>query len=218
MSTSASLLAKPAGFLLIISAALPALGQGILIDSITRNGSFEAGVLAPWGSGHDVQVLQDAVFASDGDYYASFQSSSVRPVLAGQTLLPNPGDGLLFLLSFDARLGTPGLDVVSPSLGGRTPEGQPLDATVTPLVAPPLIASAWQRYEYELQLPTNWDSAGIHLGISFNKNQALGGITHITYLDNVVLQQVPEPSTLALLFCGSVLLAGHWLRRFRTRK
>ena len=29
---------------------------------------------------------------------------------------------------------------------------------------------------------------------------------------------IPEPSSLALLGCGGVLLAGHWLRRFRRRR
>jgi len=29
---------------------------------------------------------------------------------------------------------------------------------------------------------------------------------------------IPEPSSLALLICGAVLLAGHWLRRFRKRE
>jgi hypothetical protein len=37
------------------------------------------------------------------------------------------------------------------------------------------------------------------------------------YLDDIQFA-VPEPSSLALLGCGGVLLAGHWLRRFRKRK
>jgi hypothetical protein len=103
-------------------------------------------------------------------------------------------------------------------MSARTLEGAPLSASLITISAPPLSTSAWQSYQYQLQMPASWDNAGITFGISFSKNQALGGITHITYLDNVVLQQVPEPSTLALLGCGGVLLAGHPLRRFRKGK
>lgn len=37
-------------------------------------------------------------------------------------------------------------------------------------------------------------------------------------LDNLVISPIPEPSSLALLGCGAVLLVGHYLRRFRRRK
>jgi len=61
----------------------------------------------------------------------------------------------------------------------------------------------------------NWDNAGINFGISFNKDQPLGGVTHITYLDNVVLQQVPEPSAFALLGLAAFLWAAGLLHRRR---
>ncbi len=35
--------------------------------------------------------------------------------------------------------------------------------------------------------------------------------------NRVSFEIIPEPSSLALLGCGAVLLAGHWLRRFRRR-
>lgn len=206
---------KYANLLLIVSAALSTSGQGILIDPSTRNGSFENGVLTPWGSGHDVQVLHNAAFASEGAYYASFQSSGVLPVGMGQNLAPNPNEGLMFLLNFDARMDTPGLDGVAPSMSARTPEGASLSASVTTIAAPPLSTSSWQSYQYQLQLPANWGSSGVHLGISFSKNQPLGGITHITYLDNVILQQIPEPCAFALFGLGAFLCAAGLLRSRR---
>lgn len=36
--------------------------------------------------------------------------------------------------------------------------------------------------------------------------------------NRVTFEIIPEPSALVLLGCGGVLLAGHWLRRFRRRK
>lgn len=210
MTTHTSLLGKSAGFLLVMSVASLALGQSILIDSTTRNGSFEDGVLPPWNAGFS--VLQDPGFASEGIWYASVQTVLIRPILGIQNLDPNPNAGLMFLLSFDARMDTPGLDIVAPSMSARTPEGAPLSAGVTTIAAPPLSTSAWQSYQYELLMPESWDNAGITFGISFNKDQPLGGITHIAYLDNVVLIQVPEPSSLALLACGGALLAACLLR------
>jgi hypothetical protein len=36
-------------------------------------------------------------------------------------------------------------------------------------------------------------------------------------LDNLVISRIPETSTIALLLGGALMLAGHWLRRFRGR-
>lgn len=44
-----------------------------------------------------------------------------------------------------------------------------------------------------------------------------GSPSHANW-NRVTLEIIPEPSSLALLGCGAVLLAGHWLRRFRKRK
>jgi hypothetical protein len=212
MKTHESKLALCVG-LFVLAVAASADAQGNLVGPSTRNGSFEDGVLAPWGSGHDVRAIHDAAFASEGTYYASFQSSLVRPVLMGQSLLPSPNDGLVFILSFDARMDTPGLDMLSPSIDARTPEGASLNAIVTAIVTPPLTTSGWQSYQYQLEMPAIWNNAGVHLGISFSRNQPLGGITHYAYLDNVILQQIPEPSALALLGLGGSLFAASRLRQ-----
>jgi hypothetical protein len=100
-------------------------------------------------------------------------------------------------------------------MGGRTPEGTSLDAIVTPILAPTLSSQTWQAFEYEIEIPAAWDAAGITLSISFSKNVPLHGVTHFAYLDNIVLQQIPEPSTLALLAAGGALLLLRTLRQAR---
>ena len=198
------------GLLSVLIGASFGFAQGTLIGPSTLNGSFENGVLTPWGSAHDVQVLQDAAFASEGAYYAAFQSSTVLPVGMGQSLSPSPDAGFVFVLSFDARAGAPSLNEVVTFMGGRTPLGASLSATVTPIAAPPLSASTWQRYEYQLLMPGVWDTAGLSFGISFSNDQPLGGVAHTAYLDNVVLIQVPEPSVLVLAFLVGSVLFGRW--------
>ena len=193
------------------------LAQVIVIDSSTRNGSFEEGVLSPWNSGHDVRVLHDPAFASVGDYHATFQSSLIRPVLAVQNLPANPSQGLEFFLSFDARIGTPSLDMVEVRMSARTPEGTSLSAIVTPTLDPALSSEIWQGFEYELEMPAAWNAAGITFSISFAKNTPLDGVPHFAYLDNVVLQQVPEPSAWPLI-AGAVCAACLAFRRFRKRR
>jgi len=212
MNTYLSLLKKCAGLLIAASLASAALGQGVLIGLSTRNGSFENGALPPW-SGYGSQLSQDPLFASEGTYYVSLQSSGVLPVSIGQRLSPSSDAGLRFLLTFDARVEEPSLNLVSVLMSGRTPEGNPLSASVVPIAAPPLSTSAWQRYEYQLRMPESWDASGFTFGISFSKNQPLGGVTHYAYLDNVVLTQIPEPSALALVGIGGLLLAGTRLCR-----
>jgi hypothetical protein len=48
---------------------------------------------------------------------------------------------------------------------------------------------------------------------------SVGSVHNYTIVDNIVFstEAIPEPSSLALLGFGAVLLAGHWLRRLRRR-
>jgi hypothetical protein len=198
--------------LLVLPVGLSGYAQGTLINSTTRNGSFEDGVAGPW-SGY-LTVMEDASFATDGDWYATIDST-VRPALTVQNLTPNPNAGLTFSLSFDARMGNPGYNLVSTMMSARTPAGASLSASVIPISAPTLTTAVWQTYQYELQMPASWDSAGITFSIAFNNDQPLNGIPHYGYLDNIVLQQIPEPSELALfgLGGGAVWLATCGWRR-----
>ncbi|MCO5051010.1 MAG: PEP-CTERM sorting domain-containing protein [Verrucomicrobiae bacterium] len=209
MRTYESQWARCASLLFGLAVVSPAFGQGTLIGPSIRNGSFEDGVITPW-SGNNLTAAQDSSFASHGSWYAVVSSL----VSTAQNLTPDPTDGLTFLLTFDARMGVPGFDSVSTRMDARTPEGASLSASITPIAVPPLSASAWQSYQYQLEMPGAWDSAGIFFSIAFSKSQPLGGVTHFAYLDNVVLQQIPEPSSLALVLCGGAL----WLTARERRR
>ncbi len=191
-------------YFLALMATASAFGQGTLIGPSTRNGSFEDGVASPWFG--DVTGVQDPTFASQGDWFAIVQST-IRPASLIQRVPANPNGGLTFLLAFDARIGTSGFNLVSAKMSTRTMDGSPLSASVTPVIVPPLVASAWQTYQIQLQLPGNWDSSDINFSILFSKNEPLGGTTHFGYLDNIILQQIPEPSTLPLLGLGGFFFA-----------
>ena len=200
---------------LALMATASALGQGTLIGPSTRNGCFEDGVASPWFG--DVTVIQDPTFASQGDWFAIVQST-IRPASLIQNVPANPNGGPTFLLAFDARIGAPGFDSVSAQMSTRTMDGLSLSASVTPLIVPPLVASAWQPYQIQLQLPANWDSDNINFSILFNKNEPLGGTTHFGYLDNITLQQIPEPCTLALLGLVTCCFAAHLFHKRQTKK
>jgi hypothetical protein len=217
MRTRKSNLIGCASLLFPLAVASTSFAQIIIIDSSTRNGSFEEGVFSPWKAAQDSQVIHDPAFNSHGDYYASIQSSLIRPVSIVQNLALDPSHGLGFILSFDARIGSPGLDVVAVGMAARTLEGAAISAIVTPILVPALSSEEWQSFAYELEIPAAWNTAGITFSISFSKNVPLDGISHFGYLDNVVLQQVPEPATWTLLaggLCGVV--AG--IRLFRKRR
>jgi len=96
--------------------------QGTLIGPSTRNGSFEDGTLLPWFG--NFSVAQDSSFATQGSWYALVQSSVVFSPDIGQNLTPDPNSGLLFLLTFDARIGNPGYPLLTTTMDGRSPGGR----------------------------------------------------------------------------------------------
>lgn len=210
-------------FLLIVSAQclfapVIVFGQGAitLIGSSVRNGSFESGVASPWGMGPRDSVVQDATFASHGEWYATLSqvASSIFTNLlttvrseAWQFIPVNPSDGPIFLLSFDARAGSPGYDQVYGSVEG---------ASRTVVASPLLRADDWVRYEFRFAFsPAEMQSrTTIRLSILFYNTNGIVGTTYTGYLDNVVLQQIPEPVVSALLGLGGGLL--FWAVRRRT--
>jgi hypothetical protein len=193
----------------LLATAPSAIAQGPLIGPFARNGDFEDGVLSPWaGSFGAFGVAEDPSFASHGNWFAVAESAFALSLFATQNLAPNPEHGLVFVLSFDARVGEPGYTSVSTRMDGRTPQGTSLTASISPIMVPPLSSSAWQTYQYRLEMSEAWDMAGVIFAITFSKAEPLGGITHFAYLDNVVLQQIPEPGVLALLALGGALLVG----------
>jgi hypothetical protein len=169
------------------------LGQGVLIDQTTRNGSFEDGALAPWVS-QGASVFQDASFASHGSWYGVVGSPNWA---VGQFLGIGSTNGQSFLLSFDAR-GSTGTGFRLVQLSTRTETG-PLTAIMTPISAPPLSSTEWRNYIYEFQFSTGDWTTPVGLTILFSGNG-------FGYVDDVLLLQVPEPSCLALLALAGYLI------------
>jgi hypothetical protein len=193
--------------LLATLVATTAFGQVSLIGPSTLNGSFESGIASPWNG---VEVTNNAAFASAGNWCAVLHdaNSPTARDLCFQFLSASPSGGLTFIATFDARNGTTGFDSVAAFFFARNTDGTFVNATATPVLAPPLDASAWGHYETDFQLPGTWDGVGnISLQIQFTKNGAAGGTTYFGYLDAITLQQVPEPSSAILLVLGGFLAA-----------
>lgn len=194
-------------FLLVLFSRISVLAQGAitLIGPSIRNGSFEDGVLSPW-YGNGIGVQNDSAFAAHGSWYAAFNDPLLSP-LAIQQIPANPSDGLDFVLTFDARTGTPGLNTLSVQLNTRA-AGDPLNAIVTPVASPPASLTEWRSYEMRLRFSGGGWTLPLGLGISFT---GAADEPRIAYLDNVILQQVPEPASLAL-FCSGGFLFWAWRR------
>jgi hypothetical protein len=207
---------RAAGLLVSLIVTTPFVqGDTILVGPSTRNGSFEDGVLSPWSAAvNDASVLNDSSFASDGDWCARLSeaatSSSVRPSIF-LTLNANRTDGLDFLLTLDARNGATafsGLRVFFAAQNSDTSYAFATNSFLTP------ISDEWQAFALDFRLPEAWDGGGnLYLGLQYENQSAVVGLTYSGYLDNVLLQQIPEPSELALFSLGGGLLFAAWLRK-----
>jgi hypothetical protein len=190
-----------------------------LIGPAIRNGSFEDRVAPPWGGySKDFGVTHGPAFASHGEWFATVTeiavSSIARPSI-WQRVAGDRSDGLTFLLTFDARNGTAGFDGIRVFFVGQNGDGTFVSPTNVFFASPPLPALAWQTYQARFELSDAWEGGGsISLGLQFEKTGAIVGMTYVGYLDNVILQQIPEPSACALLgLGGGGLLAARRLWR-----
>jgi hypothetical protein len=178
-----------------------------LIGPNTLNGSFESGNAFPWQGG--IQVVNDPTFASD---YAALQatglSSGAARQIAFQFLPANRGDGVAFSASFDARIGTTGFDTLSVDFFARNSDGTLIGSVETPAVVTNLSNSAWQTFQTQFHLPEAWDGGGnISLQLLFSRSGTTSGTVYTGFLDNIVLQQIPEPSTAGLVCLAGICLA-----------
>jgi|SRR6185503_3184093 len=196
-------------------AAPSAFAAVTLIDANTRNGGFETGAVTPWEGG--AQLVEDAAFASQGNWYSVLHSGVSRK-LAYQFIPASSIDGLVFQLSFDARSGAVGFDSVYPQLSAANLDGSFLAATASPFSITGLASSQWQTYQARFEFPNVWnDDRGLTFALEFYKNNAVSGTDYVGYLDGVTLQQVPEPGTLPLILMGTALCAGAIYERSRKR-
>ena len=195
-------------FVLLID--LAAHGQGLLVGPSMWNGSFEEGVSSPWG-GID-GVSQDAGFASDGEWFATVQSTARTSswLLIPVDLLQGRG----FIVSFDARVGASGFGSVSVYVNARNADGTypAVYPAVTTVSSPPLSSGTWSSYEAVFHFSGDggdWDGSNIRLGLDFGGGDGMA--MYDGFFDNVVLEQIPEPCSLCLLVLG--LGAVVYLRR-----
>jgi len=203
---------------LLVLTAMPSFAAVSLIDATTRNGSFEDGVIAPWLSGG---VARDPSFATDGSWYGVFQDANVGTAreIAFQFLPANKNAGLTFNTAFDARTSPTGaFDALSVQFFGRNQDGSIVNTIEPPLDFAGLSGSGWNTFQTQFHLPNTWDGLGdVSLQILFHKSGALSGVTYVGYLDNVQLQQGPEPSTAIELISAGALLSGWRLWRYVRR-
>ena len=202
----------------LASVAMTSSGQITLIDPSTRNGGFEDGVTSPWGLVNSVG--QNGIFASQGDWYgivSALANVATARTDSYQNISTSPLGGRSFLLTFDARIGSTGFESVFASIISQNSLGIYVPPLATLLSSPPLTTNAWATYQKLFMFPDVWDGNIIRLDIAFRNPNASVGTTYIGYLDNVRLQQIPEPSSLILLGLGGSFLFSRLARKSRSK-
>jgi hypothetical protein len=206
MNIKTSLL-NPVALMISISVAIIVrdIHAATLISPSVRNGSFETGSPSPWGIFLEGPVLfQNPNFASHGDWYArisggtSSSSSIFRPATFNQ-FVADRNNGLSFNLSLDSRNGISGFEVLRVFFTVLNSDMTPASVNDQFLLFNSSNSNSWQQYSFQYEIPTAWTGGFISLGLQFEKYNPVVGTSYTGFLDNIVLHQVPEPSTLALL-------------------
>jgi hypothetical protein len=180
----------------------------ILIDAATRNGSFETGQWSPWNA-YNYVLINSASFASDGSYYAKLETTTGRELIS-QTFSIDKNNGSLFLFRADARNGVNPFDTIQLMLYGQTYSGQFVNATLNIFNIPASAANTWVTFSATATFQSAaWQAlnpAKIWVNIQFTKNGFSYGTLYQGFLDNIKLQQVPEPANLSFLAVGIMVL------------
>ena len=173
------------GIVMLCLVAYGSCAESVIVDGDHLNGSFESGVLAPWGGG---SVVSDDYFAADGAWYAQAVATVSRAEI--YQFFPSVTTSMpVFALSFQARNGSPGFSSASGSLSARRQDGSFINAVVTNSSISPLTDVGWSLYTYTFEFTETWDmSQNMKVGISFND----GTPGAVGFADHVVLEQVRE--------------------------
>lgn len=193
-------------------------GQTILIGPSIRNGSFEDGITSPWGGVNGTS--QNASFASQGQWYGlltEIANVNAARTDSYQSVTSSFMFGRIFLLTFDAKIGNTGFDSISASINSKNLLGTFVAPIKTILSEPALTTDAWTTHQAQFVFPDSWDGNTLRIDIGFYKSNAQIGTTYLGYLDNITLQQIPEPSSLALLGLGASFLFTRLARKSRSK-
>jgi hypothetical protein len=90
-------------------------------------------------------------------------------------------------------------------LSSRKIGGAPVSAELIHTVVPQLSDTEWKYYSYKFQFDELWDPAqDLHISIDFSDGWTPGSNG---FLDVIVLEQIPEPSTLLILLFGFLVIS-----------
>ena len=190
-----------------LSAILLALmAQGLYADVVVigpdiLNGSFESGVMSPWGDG---TAVSNGGFAAEGNWYAQTNPDMWRAGIfqffpAVSTSMPN------FLLTFQIRDGAPPYTYVGCALGGRRKDKSFVYAPEIQLSAPPPSSDGWVTHSYLFTFNEAWDESQ-NMTVSIDWDD--GETNSVAYLDDVRLTQISDPTSIQSLSVmdGSITL------------
>jgi hypothetical protein len=200
---------------MVVGSVSAANGAVVLIDSQTRNGSFETGTTTSWAAGTGLGISVSSAAspgASDGTYYlvgteaSTADKSTVEGRADSRNIAVDLSAGNSFSLSLDARAaasdGFTQLIVATYF---------PVDGT-SPAVINQSLSTTWEHFSTTFSAPAN--STKFDIRIAFRKTNSTNGTAYTAYLDNVQLTQVPEPAVAGLVLPA---LIGVLARRRRRR-
>jgi hypothetical protein len=178
----------------------------ILINGGNLNGGFESGEILPWSvsSGDSLLAVEDGAEAYEGLWYAEVGIDAGRAFVEQTISTVTPTVSDTFLLSFRARNLPQGPTSVYATLRSYVPIGAPVNAKELHAVEPQLTDSEWREYSYTFQFDRLWDpTRDLYLEIAFRDGWAADSKG---FLDAIVLEQIPEPSTVLIVLFGLVLI------------
>ena len=193
------------------------LSAEMLIDTGRLNGSFESGETSPWtvDTGDSMLAVENGIFAYDGIWYAEVGIDAGRAHVMQYISSITPTDSDTFTLSFQARKGTPGPGAVTAGISSTKTGGAPVSAKLIGSVVPELSDTEWKQYSYTLQFEDLWDpSSDLNIRIGFRDGWTSGSKG---FLDNIVLEQIPEPYTVLVIFFGLILIVFFKKNGWRTK-
>jgi hypothetical protein len=179
-------------------AAAPALAD----QNILLNPGFESGSLSPWFQDETFQGTENWNVTSADAHTGSFSATCVGDRSIRQNFTPTPASQITQI----------GFWLRQPSVGGTIGDSGSVAVKFFfpggPITFFRNTSNAWQFYDVTEFLPANETLQGISI---FGYSDDFGGENR-TFLDDLVVQVVPEPSAMLLCLLGllSLPMRGRW--------